>query len=90
MNETDRAACERIHSAIQDEAPSVVDDEDEAKPAILTNWIAICEWVDERGEKMLSRWQSPGTPGWHVRGLLHEALFNWTGPWQAVEEDDEP
>jgi hypothetical protein len=46
--------------------------------AVLTAWVAVCEWVDEDGTKWLSRLS--GTPGgdfptaWTEEGMLRHAI----------------
>lgn len=48
--------------------------------ALLTGYVLVAEWMDESGERWLSRIDGPpgAVTGWHRDGMLHEALY---GEW---------
>lgn len=50
--------------------------------AVLTGWVVVTEWMDETGEKWLSRGWSSSKAKWEALGMVHEVLYgDWpTGP----------
>ena len=60
-----------IHEAIQRNAPKGAD-------ALLTGWALVAEWVDDDGERWLSKAHAAGTSAWTAKGMYHDALF---GEW---------
>lgn len=77
-----------IHERIQELGPP-----DMEKHAVLVGWVIVCDWMDEDGERWLSkgqRWLSKGhsssIPTWTAEGMHHEALY---GDWPSACEDDE-
>lgn len=64
---------------LQDQGPPDFD-----RPAVLTGWVIVADWMDDEGERWLTRGYSSSLAKWHAFGLLHEALFgNW------AEDDDD-
>jgi hypothetical protein len=64
-----------IHEAIQQNARTAEDG------AVLTGWVLIAEWMDEDGERWLSKGHAAHTAHWSAKGMLHEALFGeWPDP----------
>jgi hypothetical protein len=61
---------DRVHEAIQ--AVRSVED------GLLTGWVVVAEWMDESGERWLSKTHATGTASWAAKGMMHEALF---GDW---------
>ena len=59
-----------IHEAIQSAGPEF----DEGH-AVLTGWALVAEWMDETGERWLSRTHAQGTAHWEARGMHHEVLY---------------
>ena len=55
------------------------------RPAVLTSWVVIAEFMDEDGKKWLSRADSEGTTQWHREGMLWDALH--AGDWEPESED---
>lgn len=57
----------------------------EKMTAILTKWVLVAEWHDDKGNVWLTRRFSTGSGGslalWDMKGMLHEALFGdiWGG-----------
>jgi len=62
-----------IHAAIQASGP-----EFGGGYAVLTGWALVAEWMDERGERWLSKGHAAGTALWAAKGMMHEALH---GDW---------
>lgn len=62
-----------LHAAIQQAGP-----EFDSGHAVLTGWAMVAEWMDEQGERWLSRAHAAGMTSWAVKSLHHEALY---GEW---------
>lgn len=69
---------DEIHELLQRQGPPDFD-----KSAVLTGWVVVTEWMDEDGERWLSRGHAASIPTWHANGLHHEVLY---GDWP--EDDD--
>lgn len=47
-------------------------------PATLTGWVIVSEWMDDDGDRWLSRGWAASKAKWEVDGMLHEVLYgNW-------------
>jgi len=68
-----------IHEKLQELGPAGLE-----KAAVLTGFVVVCEWMDETGEKWLSKCHSASLPIWAADGLHHEALY---GKWPSSEDD---
>lgn len=68
---------EALHEFLQNDLAS-------ERPAVLTGWVVVAEWMDDDGEKWLSRAHSASLTEWHANGLHHEALY---GDWPIDEEE---
>jgi hypothetical protein len=55
---------EALHRAIQASAP-----EFDTGHAVLTGWALVAEWMDEAGERWLSKAYAPGTAVWEAKGM---------------------
>jgi hypothetical protein len=65
-----------IHDAIQASGPEFDDGH-----AVLTGWALVSEWMDEKGERWLSKSHAAGTAAWSANGMIHEALYgDWPEP----------
>jgi len=72
-----------IHQTIQDLGPADID-----KQAVLVGWVIVCDWMDEDGERWLSKAHSASIPGWTAEGMHHQALYaNWP---EHDPDDEEP
>jgi hypothetical protein len=60
-----------LHEAIQRHAPI-------GREAILTGWALVAEWMDDSGDRWLSKMNAESTPQWTVNGMWHEAMH---GKW---------
>lgn len=56
----------------------------EGKAAVLTAWAVVTEWMDEDGEKWLTKSHSASIPTWTAGGFHHEALY---GDWPDAEDE---
>lgn len=54
------------------------------RPAVLTGWVLVMEWMADDGECWLTRGHAASLTSWHADGLHHEALY---GDWP--DDDDE-
>lgn len=70
-----------IHAHLQEIGPA-----DITKRAVLTGWAIVCDWMDEDGERWLSKAHSATVPAWVAQGYYHEALY---GDWPPRDPDDE-
>ena len=70
-----------IHALVQELGPAGVD-----KAAVLTGWSIVCDWMDEDGERWLSKAHSATQPYWVANGYHHEALY---GEWPEGDADDD-
>lgn len=68
---------EAVHAAIQAAGPEFDDGH-----AVLTGWAVVAEWMDEKGERWLSKSHAAGTANWSANGMMHEALY---GDWPERE-----
>ncbi len=63
----------RIAAAIQADGPGLGDRE-----SILTSWVVVAEWMDDKGQRWLSKNNGDAAgetmTKWAVNGFLHEAL----------------
>jgi hypothetical protein len=64
-------ARDAIHEALQQHMPM-------GGKAVLTGWVVVAEWMDEHGERWISKGHAPATTGWAAKGMHHEALH---GEW---------
>lgn len=62
---------DNIHNAIQANGQL-------ERPAVLTGWVIVAEWMDDEGERWLSRAYSASLPSWTADGMLHEGIY---GEW---------
>jgi hypothetical protein len=81
MPDESDAKRDAIHDAIQASGPEFDDGH-----AVLTGWALVAEWMDEKGERWLSKAHAAGTAVWAARGMHHEALY---GEWPSAD-DGEP
>lgn len=72
---------DKIHATIQELGPADM----EGKAAVLTGWAIICDWMDEDGERWLSKAHSANIPGWIASGYHHEALY---GDWPTLDDSE--
>lgn len=72
-----------LHSFLQEQGPAIDNPE---KHAVLVGWAIVLDWMDEDGDRWLSKAHSASLPSWLASGLHHEALF---GTWPDAEDDDE-
>jgi len=81
MSEETYDAAQEIIDAISKDPPLGVDDQEIA--AFVTKCVVVVEWIDENGNRWLTRrtLMADGRPGpaWDAAGLLFEALH---GEWQ--------
>lgn len=70
-----------IHERIQELGPPDID-----KSAVLVGWVMVCDWMDEDGERWLSKGHSSSIPTWTAEGMHHEALY---GDWPAADADED-
>jgi hypothetical protein len=69
-----------IHEKLQELGPHQLE-----KAAVLTGFVLVCEWMDEDGERWLSKCHSSSLTNWTASGLHHEALY---GNWPDGADDD--
>ncbi len=62
---------DRIHAVLQEVGPIST----ESRAAILTGWCIVAEWMDENGERWLSKARAPSVSEWGASGMHHEALY---------------
>lgn len=60
----------RLHDAVQAAAPALG-----GGRCVLTGWVLVAEWMDERGKRWLSQTRAPGTTPWGAGGMLHHGLY---------------
>jgi hypothetical protein len=64
---------DEIHAKLQELGPANIE-----KEAVLVGWVIVCDWMDEDGERWLSKGHSATIPRWTADGMHHEALYgNW-------------
>lgn len=71
----------RIGAAIQADGPGL----DDGTESILTGWVVVAEWMDEKGGRWLSKNTGDAAGDtltkWGMNGFLHEALHeDWGDP----------
>lgn len=69
-----------LHDAIQQHGRY-----DETDGAMLTGWVMVAEWMDQSGERWLSKGHAAHTAHWSAKGMMHEALY---GDWPDPDEED--
>lgn len=70
-----------LHEFLQGQGPKDVE-----KQAVLVGWVVVSDWMDEDGDRWLSKAHSASIPEWAAAGLHHEALH---GDWPTVSEEDD-
>lgn len=74
---------DRIHEVLQELGPEGID-----RHAVLVGWVIVTDWMDEDGDRWLSKGHSASIPTWTAEGMHHEALYgNW--PSGASDSDDD-
>lgn len=69
-----------LHAFLQEQGPA-----DMEKQAVLVGWVIVLDWMDEDGDRWLSKAHAASLPTWVAGGLHHEALYaKWPDP-----EDEE-
>lgn len=71
----------QVTELLQRQGPPPPDDDDGdgiRGQAICTGWVLVSEWMDETGERWLSRGWAPSKAKWEADGMLHESLY---GDW---------
>lgn len=66
-----------LHRALEKVLAEHSPDFDE-RAAVLTGYVVVTEWSDEKGERWLAATETPGMPTWQARGMLHERLYMWS------------
>jgi hypothetical protein len=70
-DESDKRAA--VHDAIQASGP-----EFDSGGAVLTGWALVAEWMDDTGERWLSKAHAAHTAEWSAKGMHFEAIHgNW-------------
>lgn len=46
------------------------------RPAVLTGWAIVTEWMDDEGDRWLSKAHAASLAMWHADGLHHAALYD--------------
>lgn len=80
MDESDPQR-DAVHASLQEIGPADIDG-----ATVLTGWVLVCEWMDESGNKWLSKAHSASVTAWAAAGLHHEALY---GDWPDGEDSEE-
>lgn len=70
-----------LHHFLQEQGPAEID-----KQAVLVGWVVVQDWMDEDGDRWLTRAHSASIPTWVAAGLHHEAL---NGNWPDRDSDDD-
>lgn len=81
MADSSDARRDQIHATIQELGPADIE-----KQAVLVGWVIVCDWMDEDGDRWLSKAHSASVPEWSANGMHHEALY---GDWPARDADGE-
>lgn len=64
-----------LHDFLQQQGAPDID-----RPAILVAWAIVLEWMDDNGERWLSKGHASNISTWHAAGMHHEALYGeWPG-----------
>lgn len=74
----DKEKSEKVNAFLQELGPGGIKDS-----AVLTGWVLVAEWMDEEGEKWISKGCADNLTTWAANGFLHEALY---GNWKTREE----
>ncbi len=76
MADESDATRDKLHEAIQEAGPEIT------RPgSLLTGWVLICEWMDDEGERWLSKGHCASTAPWQAEGMLHRGLYgDWPDP----------
>lgn len=83
MDESDERR-DTLHNFLQEQGPANLD-----KPAVLVGWAIVADWMDESGERWVTKAHSASIPVWSANGLHHEALYgNWPEHEHDREDDD--
>jgi hypothetical protein len=67
-----------LHEAIQKHAPT-------GQNAVLTGWALVAEWMDEDGDRWITKTHAAAVTHWTANGMYHEALH---GPWPRDDDED--
>lgn len=67
-----------IHEALQANSLAALD-----RGGVLTGWVVVMEWMDEQGERWISKAHSSTLTHWSAHGFHHEALY---GDWPRDAE----
>jgi hypothetical protein len=70
-----------IHALLQELGPAGVE-----KSAVLVGWAVVADWMDESGERWLSKAHSATVPTWIANSYHHEALY---GEWPDGDPDED-
>lgn len=69
---------EALNEFLQEQGPPTDDDEHPQGAAVLVGWVVVTDWMDETGERWITRGFSASKVKWDADGMLHEALYgNW-------------
>lgn len=71
---------DQIDALLQELGPA-----DPDRPAILTGWAVVTEWMDDTGDRWIAKAHSASLADWHARGLHHAAIF---GDWEQSDDDE--
>jgi hypothetical protein len=69
-----------IHALLQEQGPAGVE-----RNAVLVGWAIVSDWMDDEGERWLTKAHSANIAAWHATGLHHEALY---GDWPSRDDED--
>lgn len=67
-----------IHQFLNDQGPA-----DMERNAVLVGWVIVCDWMDDEGERWLSKAHSSSITTWGASGMHHDALY---GTWPEGDE----
>lgn len=70
---------ERFREVLQEIGPP---GKEELGSAVLTDFVVMAAWMDEDGERWLSRMYPPETPYWVAIGMLRDGEL---GDWRSEE-----
>lgn len=72
---------EALTRFLQEQGPPREDDERNPEGAvILTGWVIVSDWMDETGERWITRGYSASKAKWEADGMLHEVLYGGWSP----------
>lgn len=72
---------DRVHEVLQELGPQDIE-----KHAVLVGWALVCDWMDEDGERWLTKCHSASIPTWSAAGMHHDAL---NGHWPSADDDED-